>query len=308
MQIIISLLFVFISICLTYFPQNYLFMLAKSFNIQIMIGSIILGIFLFYKKKWLIASSCFLCSIILFTYINSHLNLLNSDPVSHSLPIEKGREEMIIASFNVLMSNTNYNSTIESALASQADLISFQEIDENWVKELEKKLKDQYPYYELVPQHNLYGIGLFSKYPLENIKVLNFGNVPSISATIYMQNSPIHFICSHLGSPGSYGGYSVRNQQMEDIKQYLDPISYSIIAIGDYNATPWDATIIDFKKQTQLQDSRKNLCATFPTAFWPVMIPLDYIFHSNDIQCLEFKTVENGNSDHKGIVGKYVIK
>jgi endonuclease/exonuclease/phosphatase (EEP) superfamily protein YafD len=282
-----------------------------------MIGYFLLGTIFVFKKNWFIASSCFISTGILFVYINAQVNPLNFNRANSPLRLWRrgaggevfgeGRGEVVIACFNVVMTNTNYDATIQSALSTQADFIVFEEIYENWAKELEEKLKDQYPYYKLVPQNNLYGIGVFSKYPLENIEIFNFGNVPSIRADIRIHHSLITTISSHLGSPGSYGGYAVRNKQLLDITNYLDTISSLKLAIGDYNATPWDECIINFKNQTQLMDSRKNLSPTFPTIFAPALIPLDYIFHSKEFECIEFKTIDNGDSDHKGIVGKYLL-
>lgn len=280
-----------------------------------MIGYILLGLILSFKKKWIIAISCFISTIILFTYINSTISLLHFNQSDNSLPLGKGRGwAFIIASFNVLMTNTNYEATIKAALSTQADIIAFEEIDENWAIELEAKLKEKYPYYKLVPQNNLYGIGIFSKNPLSNVQVLYFEETPNIAAEILIFIKKGHyrklfFIASHSVSPESFANYKRRDKQIiNQIANFLQFTPSPKIATGDYNATPWDATIINFKKLTQLQDSRKSLCATFPTVFWPAIIPLDYIFYSNDMQCVEFKTINNGDSDHRGIVGKYVIQ
>ena len=109
-------------------------------------------------------------------------------------------------------------------------------------------------------------------------------------------------------SPESYHNCILRDEQIISIAKYLDSIPSPKFTIGDYNCVPWDVSIINFKKQSQLQDSRKSLCASFPAFFPPAMIPLDYIFYSKDVECIEFKTIDNGDSDHKGIVGKYLIR
>ena len=309
----LAFLFIVASLCLSYLPQNYLFMLAKSFNVQIMIGYILLGLFLLFRKQWLVAVSCFISASILFIYTNAQINLLNLNSANSPLRVYPEHSRMqrgavSIAQFNILMYNTNYSATIKSALSTNADLISFQEINQKWASELEANLKEKYPYYKLLPQEDLYGIGIFSKYPLSNINVLHFGKVPQIAANLKSSILNFHFFTIHTRSPETYENHIVRNNQINEVEKYLDSIPSPKFTIGDYNCVPWDVSIINFKKQSQLQDSRKSLCATFPTFFPPAMIPLDYIFYSKDVQCVEFKTVDNGDSDHKGIIGKYLIR
>jgi endonuclease/exonuclease/phosphatase (EEP) superfamily protein YafD len=306
------LLFILASLCLTYFPQNYIFMLAKSFNFQIMIGYALLAILLIFRRQWLIASSCFIAVMIIFVYINAQVKLLNLTITSNSPSHREDVREWAFATFNVLMPNSNYRETINSALYSNADLITFQEIDEKWARELESKLKTQYPYYKLVPQNDLWGIGVFSKHPLINLKVIHLIDKPCIAGELFPPLSGgawrdrLFFLALHAESPETYSDYLNRDKQFKLLASLLDTVSKPKFILGDFNATPWDQAIINFKKQAFLKDSRKSLCPTFPTIFPPVIIPLDYIFYSSDVECVEFKTMGNGDSDHKGVMGKYI--
>ncbi len=56
-----------------------------------------------------------------------------------------------------------------------------------------------------------------------------------------------------------------------------------------------------------IKDSRKDLSATYP-AQSPLQIPIDYIFHSPEIVCAKFSTIEGTTSNHFGIIGYYRFK
>ncbi|MBK9504946.1 MAG: hypothetical protein IPO03_06220 [Bacteroidetes bacterium] len=73
------------------------------------------------------------------------------------------------------------------------------------------------------------------------------------------------------------------------------------------NAVPWSEQVETLLKTTQLKDSRKDLSATYP-AQSPLQIPIDYIFHSPELSCEQFKTQGGTTSNHLGIIGYYNFK
>jgi len=54
-------------------------------------------------------------------------------------------------------------------------------------------------------------------------------------------------------------------------------------------------------------DSRKTWAPTFPAWFKFAAIPIDHIFHSQDMLCTNFSTIKTTDSDHYGILGEYYI-
>ena len=211
-----------------------------------------------------------------------------------------------MAHFNVLYINNDFDPVVEKALEADPDFLSFQEITAEWQTHLACVLNEKYPYAYGAPREDQFGLSVFSKYPLTEVVQQNWQGVPSITGKIQHPKGAVAFAASHLNAPMVQSWYSSRNAQLRDIASHLSEIPGPKIAIGDYNTVPWAAQIDTFKTSTRMRDSRKGLDATFPSWF-PSRIPIDYIFHSSELQCLEFKTLSGHSSDHFGIIGKYKL-
>ena len=78
------------------------------------------------------------------------------------------------------------------------------------------------------------------------------------------------------------------------------------ILIGDFNTVPWDQALLELRSATGLQDSRKSFAPTYRFKKIPFLhLPIDYILHSQEFECLRFKVLRKSSSDHKGIAGIY---
>jgi endonuclease/exonuclease/phosphatase (EEP) superfamily protein YafD len=297
--IAISLLVIAISF--RFLPDNFLLMLAKSFALQVLVLFTIVTTLLLLFKRWIAAVSGLLSIALIYSLISVPL-VGNSglDPMKTS--------GIRIAHFNVLMFTSKHQSTIDKAKEIDADLISFQEVDYRWENSLKEGLSEQYPYYKIIVRKDPYGIAVFSKHPLENVRVLHFGNMPNISGDVKINGQPIHFVTSHTRAPMRPVDYNRRNRHIKSVARYLNKIKGPKLAIGDYNSVPWDDQIVRFKKDSDMRDSRKSLAATYPSHYAIARIPLDYIFHSKELVCKGFKTVNGTASDHFGVVGVYRFK
>ncbi len=210
-----------------------------------------------------------------------------------------------IAQFNVLKYNNNYETTIQSAINSNADLVSFQEVDFSWSRALEQKLKQDYPYSFLYPREDCYGYAIYSKTPLMGVSLKKIEGYPYIKGSLLIKDSEVMFISMHTRAPLSKSNFDIRNNQINQLAFETEKIDKPLVIFGDFNSVPWDYSIKQFKKITHLNDSRKNITPTFPAYLSIAGIPIDYIFHSNEIWCNSFKAIGNGNSDHKGVQGYY---
>ena len=211
-----------------------------------------------------------------------------------------------MAHFNVLKFNNDYQSTVQEALKSNADFVSFQEVSLDWSSALQKGLEQEYPYYHLVPSDQCcFGIAVFSKHPLTGVDTPYIGGIPNISGTIELDDTSIQFVTAHTPSPVGPANYHKRNHHIRQLGKYIEQLEGPVLAIGDFNAVPWDDSVIHFSKKTGLKDSRKELSATYPSWSFIPLIPIDYIFHSKEIRCHSLKTIDSTSSDHYGIVGTY---
>lgn len=284
-------------------PDQYYFDLLQSFAFQAFWAYGVIAIILLFHNKWSIGGAFAGASLLLFVYLQ-----MNVSTYPAASPDAKGAE-LKVAHFNVLINNTEYEKTLNKAIDTDADLLSFQEVDTAWGSFLEAHLTDKYPYYHLAPVNRKgEGVAIFSRYPLCNVKTICWGNRPNIAGDIQIDNKYIHFLAAHTISPRSKDRFHQRKIHLEHITKYLRKQETPVLAIGDFNIVPWNRQIINLKQKAQLIDSRVGRQPTYPAYMGKWGIPIDYIFYSDELECLNFGTIHGTGSDHLGVQGTYQFR
>ena len=286
--------------------------LLQSFAVHALVGyALLLGLFVLLRAKRLAFGAGGAVAVLLLC--------LHSYIVPPASPALTNGPAFTVAHFNVLASNRRYDPVIRQALASEADLLSFQEVAPHWAEELTQRLRDAYPYYHVVTDPwDTRGIAVFSRYPLRNVQTHYWTKSPNITGDIDLTNQVtqneeagdtlVHFVASHTLSPRSESRYRRRNEQIRHIADYLKSVEGPVLAIGDYNAVPWNSSIVAMKRQGRVFDSRQNFTSTYPARLRGGGLPIDYVFHSEDFTCLDFYAVSASGSDHRGVVGRYRLQ
>ena len=283
---------------LCFAPEYWVVSLVKAMAMQIMIAILCFSFIWIVKRQFKHASIGLISGLMLYSMMPPIFNL---DP-----DCAPANGELRIAHFNVFKFNENYEATITAAKQTEADFISFQEVNQKWEHELTANLCDEYPYILSIPLESCcFGIAVFSKHPLTDLETFYSGSLPNIRGNMLINDTKVHFITSHTSAPTSYNRYMQRNQHLNLLASRLHNVPGPTLAIGDYNSVPWDSAITSFKKATLLIDSRKTLTPTYPAYLKIAQIPLDYIFHSKELICLGFTSIEGTSSDHLGILGTY---
>jgi len=278
----------------------YLISLFNSLSFQIVIALLVFSILLMILKKYQFGIISFASALYLLASISVFDNTQHSS--ANSL------YNFTVSHYNVLRTNKDYNTIINSALNSNSDIISFQEISSDWKKILISKLSKKYPYH-IIEDNDLdfFGIALFSKHKIEKPKIVYIQGVPNIFASIEKNNTFIDIITVHTNSPISKTRFKQRNMHIKHLSQILKNNKNPLLVIGDFNAVPWDSNIKNFEKTTGLKDSRNAFLSTWPRQLSYLGIPLDYIFHSKKLTCVNFQVVDKTSSDHCGIKGVYSV-
>jgi len=276
----------------------YLIDIVQSFALHAVVGYALIALTLFTRQKRRLALPFVLASFSLLIYL---LPYFTASPIQD---YEFEGNSFRVAHFNVLGSNILYDQIAEQTQATDADLISFQEVDSTWMDELIIRLKNQYPHYHLAYQE-VHGVAIFSKHPVEDLTTYYWGGEPSLTGNIMLPDTTVHFVATHTLSPRNEKRYTKRNQHLRQMGRYLKSIEGPVLAIGDFNAVPWSPHIVQIRRQSRLFDSRRSFTPTYPARWKIGGIPIDYILHSDEVQCLNFQSVEMAGSDHKGVLGEY---
>jgi endonuclease/exonuclease/phosphatase (EEP) superfamily protein YafD len=182
-----------------------------------------------------------------------------------------GTEQRILLA-NVLTQNRDRQRLSAWIDETSPDYIALLEVDETWLDDLDLTARG-YPYAVTQPRGDNFGVALYSRLPLENSEITNFGSygVPSIISRLKVGETPLTFIVTHPIPPKRARFHHLRNAHMDEIARYASRLDGAVILVGDLNATSWSPFFRDWLAVGDLRDSRRGF-GVQPT--WPVDRPL----------------------------------
>ena len=216
---------------------------------------------------------------------------------------KEGNEIGILVS-NVLMTNREYHKLIDLINLKNPDLFLTLESDKGWEKALDI-FEDSYKYAVKVPLDNLYGMHLYSKFPLEDIEVryLVKDDLPSIHGFVKLENGhkvKIHCLHPRPPSPTESATSTKRDAEILMVAENMEENPKRTLVFGDLNDVAWSRTTKIFQRISGLMDPRRGrgFFNTFTTEYMLLRWPLDHVFHSNDFTLMEISREKNIGSDH----------
>lgn len=289
------------------FTPNILFCKwAANFANQIILGYLLLGLGFMLIKQPRIMFVSFACCASLCLFLQNTMN----SPFKKIDKVTNAVGNISVAHFTTSKSTETIAEMIDLIKTHNADLVSIQEIDDLWAQELKDCMSDFYPSMVMLPDTGFQGLAILSRYPLEYIDTFHFEGNPSLHGIISTPNNKRLNLLSIHTAP------AVDDESYQDLVSHLKVLSNRIqqfdapyITLGEYNAVSWSNEITAFKKSAGLKDSRKGMSPTYPSGQVDLLeIPVDHIFYSNHLQCVEFKTLDGKETNHLGIMGTYEFK
>jgi endonuclease/exonuclease/phosphatase (EEP) superfamily protein YafD len=290
----------YIAVCFTFLliglstvsHMHWVFDLISNFILQYAVCLIGLGVVLFFMKKWLIASMSSLIGGVIVVFIITYFN--GEKPIA-------GKPKLKLASINVLSSNFDSSALYSYLDHFEPDVFYILEFTPFWLQAIQTKYSEQYPYTESQAQWDNFGIGLFSKYELKDVELFDFTQsyFPIVSATIGIEDKSIRLLGSHFENPMGAMNSKVRNYQIDRTIEYLADYE-NVVLVGDFNLTSYSYKFRDILNRLNLIDSRKGfgLGASWPTYFWPLMIPIDHCLISPELKVVNRLIGPSVQSDH----------
>jgi len=187
--------------------------LTSHFRVQYAV--LLLGCLLYYsylkKRGWLLFSSFFLC-LNLFQVVDL------KSPFRSAIAAQQIQDEISLLQINVYKLNRHPEKVLDYIQKMDPDILALAEIDERWWVFL-KDVLEGYPHQKYALRDDFFGIGLFSKVPVENMEIEVYGNsgMESVVATLLFPSQKVSLLFTHLLAPLSPGNFSIRNNQLEDI-------------------------------------------------------------------------------------------
>lgn len=227
-----------------------------------------------------------------------------------------------VLSLNLNIKNQSYEKVVSLVRQENPDLAVFMELNLAWKSRL-TTLHDLFPYSISNTDPNQLGIAVYSKHPLENASIADWGSHhnPIILGNVVINGQAISVIATHPPPPKP-GLFEARNRQLYEISRYIKSLSAPTIVLGDLNITMWSSYYRRFVKTTGLKNARQGfgLRPTWPrkTTFSPysrisppilglLSIPIDHCLVSPDIKVASMHTGAKVNSDHLPLIADLII-
>jgi len=205
---------------------------------------------------------------------------------------------------NVLTPNKRSDKLISLVNEKNPDILLTLETDKRWEDEL-SELEDDYKYTVKIPKDNLYGMHLYSKLELVDVKVryLVQEDIPSIHGYVILRNGKkVRLHCLHPMPPSPTESDTSTNRDAEllMVGRDIDAEKDSILVVGDLNDVAWSRTTRLFQKLSGLMDPRigRGFFNTFHSKYFLLRWPLDHVFHTKDFTLIDIAREKNIGSDH----------
>lgn len=188
----------------------------------------------------------------------------------------------------------------------EPDILVLEEIGNGWVMEL-AELQSLYPHSSIVPREDHFGIGVWSKFPLTDVEILELGGagVPTIFCVAETTQGRLQVVATHPLPPGSGSYAKLRNAQLAALAEHVATIQLPVVLLGDLNTTPWNHYFQKFLSQSGLQNSAQGFGVqpSWPRHLPLLQIPLDHVLHSKSITILDRQVgADSAGSDHYPVV------
>jgi len=212
--------------------------------------------------------------------------------------------KLSILAGNVLQTNTNYQKFLDIVKKHDPDIVLTMESNKDWEKGL-SELENTYSFTIKIPQENLYGMHLYSKFELidPEIKYQVEDGMPSIFFEYPINDyKKVFFCCLHPAPPSPTENETSKERDAELMitGEIIRKLDKPTVVCGDMNDVVWSRTTRLFKKMTAMIDPRigRGFFSTYNANYRFMRFPLDHLFHTKDLFVKVMERSENYGSDH----------
>lgn len=204
---------------------------------------------------------------------------------------------------NVLMHNRDADRLLALVREHRPDVLIAVETDAWWESKLDA-LSAQMPYVLRCPLDNLYGMHLYSRWPLDDAQVryLVEDDIPSMHVTIELAGRRIalHALHPRPPSPTEADRSNERDAELVLVGKAARKSQLPVIVAGDLNDVAWSRTTRLFRKLSGLLDPRigRGMYNTFHARLPGLRWPLDHLFHSRHFTLVAMRRLPDIGSDH----------
>jgi endonuclease/exonuclease/phosphatase (EEP) superfamily protein YafD len=224
----------------------------------------------------------------------------------------------------VLLANVNYGNREHQPFfdlieKESPDVIAILEYARQWHDHLVPFL-NEYPHHIEWTLEDPFGIALYSRIPLDQAEISFFGEakLPSITARLEVSGRPLQLVATHPFPPTNGRWFELRNQQLDNIAEFIRAADDPVILLGDLNCTPFSPAYKDFTRSADLKSTRDGFGLN---TTWPetqdgavkksmaviLQIAIDHIMIDQEIQVKDCRRGPVIGSDHRPLLADLYV-
>lgn len=293
---IVGLIFTVVSF---YASNHWVADLICQFRLQLALGAAIVFVLLLLLKRWRFALLCLAGCLVNAWPIMPYL-------LPNSVDDDGAGSSYRLLTINVLTRNRGWDSLIDLIEKEDPDFVVLMEIDSAWVQAT-RPLSENYPYSEIRPREDNFGIAFLSKHPWSNIEVFQSETLllPIIDVRFGEGlAAPLRIHATHPIPPIRNDNWAARNEQLFNVVGRLDG-NYANIVTGDLNLTPWSPIFQRVCTEGQLTDSALGF-GVYPTwSMFPTLLgglKLDHTLVGEGVSPISHRIGGSVGSDHFPVI------
>lgn len=255
-----------------------------------------------HRLSWILIISNFICLVYHLKWIIPYTPLFPKEVRDVNRQDPQNTLRLLVA--NVLQTNDRFTDLLQIIEDHRPDIFVTLESNREWQTYLDR-LQGSYPYAVKCPLENLYGMHVYSRFPLKEPR-LNFlvmKDIPSVHTHISLPSGKdvsLHFMHPIPPAPNASGESTQRDIELLVVGKSLVDQEKAVIVSGDLNDVAWSKTTKLFLKISHLLDPRvgRGMFNTFNAKHWFLRWPLDHFFHSDHFALSRLERLPYFGSDH----------
>jgi endonuclease/exonuclease/phosphatase family metal-dependent hydrolase len=224
---------------------------------------------------------------------------------------------LTVATFNVHHPASSDPETVEAVGQTGADMIFLQEVTPSWREVLERRYGDAYPHRWFAVRGGAGGLGILSRFPLEEARVLpppikhpaGLVRVKTPAGDVQVLN--LHLRSVFTGDNVVSAFFSVGDDHVQELRAYFPHLRrMPTLIVGDLNENPGAAATGWLKDRgfvDALPRHRRNQY-TWRTLGGSIRLALDHILFDSTFESLDAWVMPGGDSDHLPVVARLLMK
>lgn len=222
-------------------------------------------------------------------------------------PADPARPAVKLLVSNVYYLNHRKRRLLDLVAAESPDVVGLVEVNQSWLRRLEV-LRKRYAYHFEAPDEHFVGLALYSRYPLENARVMTLPDEspPAIAATLKTPQGDVGIVITHPMSPEGADAIEHRNGQILALSRYVAGVHGPAVVAGDFNLTMWNAGYRPLVDVANLHNARQGhgVGPTWPP-FGTMGVPIDHILGTPGVRFRNFRVLGFVGSDHLPVTAEF---